>query len=771
MRTNTRRIALAALLSLCALRAMAQEPAPAPAAPVAEPVPVAPPVIPVSAPATEAAPAPVAVSVYPPLTTELSAEHPLLIFRVNAPEGAAPGAYAPYVFDAWQQLPDAFKPFSALSVNVPVGDDGFTFLQSLQDAAIPLVVRVSAGGRSGRQDVAQIENVLSTYTTIRGIEARGIRFDIYDGPDDSGDLARANATWLLTALDTAAKYGRFMQLPLAGLDAARFMAHPAYATLRMKMKELAPYLLPSSVQRGEHITQGNAGCMGLWLSGHAGAWGIAADPAWYSDLRYTGPGQFGKSPTTKPPASLYRAMVLSGAMAGAWVYNFEVPEDLWYSATGAPWNDAIAPVLGELLDLGLAPRKEFVLKSAPLAFELAEAANPVSFHKNLHDLSPVISTGVLWKEIYGNPQGPIPNVGGFAGIPLLPPGVSQDIRAQFHTVIQADPTATREQRKEVADQLRKPSSMGTVQTGRGIYIFNTTDFIPESQSYALDEVPAAVRGLEARREGAGVTLTWPFREGDVSYNVYRRISPQVRFTRLARGVEERTFSDPEVPAGETIAYAVTALTNDKEPLEGIVHYAQALVFSVVESRIAEEALLTPVLTAATGQPAGGFNAPPLDSPTSGTGLPEAHREIGQAIRGRLLALERAVESEDLTTVMGLYADEYEDPEGWRVQYVKRAYQAFFDKCDAVRLTYQVRSWDFTTFDTSGQVNVLVYCSILGNMITDPTGRNADITLEIPRTATNEILISWTGSGGTWRIQRTDPALPNLTEILGDAATN
>lgn len=715
-----------------------------------------------------------AVSVYPPLTTELSAEHPLLIFRVEPLEGAAAGAYAPHVFDVWQQLPDVLKPFGALSVTVPAGDDGPAFLQALQDGGIPLVVRVSAGGRGGRQDIGQIENVLSSYPTIRGIDARGIRFDRYDGPDDSGDVARANTAWLLGALDTAAKYGRFLQLPLAGLDAARFMAHPAYAELLGKFRELSPYLLAVAMQRGEHISQANAGCMGLWLSGHAGAWGIAADPRWYTDLRHAGPGVMGKGAGIEPPASLYRAMVLSGAMAGAWVYDFEVPEDLWYSPTGVAWIDAINPVLGELLDLGLTPRKEFVLKAAPLAFSLAEAGDPAAFHRNLHDLSPVIDAGVLWQATYGRPEGPIGNFGGFAGIPILPPGASEDIRMQFSAVIQADPTATLEQRKAAADPLRKPPGQGAaalVQTGRGVYVFNTTLAFQNPQTYTIDELPAAVRGLEARREGAGVTLTWPFREGDVSYNVYRRTSPQVHFTRLARGLEDRSYSDPEVPANDTIAYAVTALTNEKEPLTGTVNYGEFLVYSIVESRIAEEALLTPILTSATSQSAGGFNAPPLETPNPRAELPESQREIAQTIEGRLLAWKRAFEAEDLTAVLGIYADEYEDPEGWRVQYVKRVYQAFFEQCAALRLDYQVRSWDFSSFDTSGQVNVLVYCSLRGNTISDPAGRNADLTIELPHTATNEVVLSWTGSGGTWRIQRTDPAIPNLSDLLPDVPAN
>lgn len=714
----------------------------------------------------------VPVPAYPPLTTELSAEHPLLLFRVPPPPGGGEAAYAPHVFDAWQQLPDAFKPYSALSVSVPPGDAAMGFLQALQAGGVPVVLRVSAGGGGGRQDIALIEQALSAYTVVRGVEPRGLRLDIYDGPDDSGDYARGNAAWLGAAIETAAKYGRFIHWPLTGLDAARFMAHPAYAPLRARLREFAPYLIASSVQRGEHITQGNAGCMGLWLSGHAGAWGVAAEPGWYQDARFIAPGTIGRSPDAKPPASLYRAMVLSGAMAGAWVYSFEAPDDLWHSAAGAAWNDTIAPVLGDLIDLGLAPRKEFVLKAAPLAFELAEAGDPFTFHLNLHDVSPLIDDGALWQAVYGAPQGPIGAFGGFAGVPLLPPGSSAEVRGQFATVVQADPTATLEQRKAIADGLRKPPGSGAaalMETGRGIYVFNTQLARQDPQAYQIAEVPAAVRGLEARREGAGVVLTWPFREGDVSYNVYRRVSPQVRFTPLARGVEERTYSDASAPPDATVAYAVTALTNDKEPLEGTVNFGDFLVFSIVESRIAEEALLTPVLSVATAQAAGGFNAPPLDAPPAGDGLDEGQREIAQAIEARLAAWKKAFEAEDLTAVLGTYADEYEDPEGWRTQYVKRAYQWFFERCGALRLDYQVRRWDFSTFDTSGQVNVVIYVSLRGNAISDSAGRNADQTIEIPRTASNEVLLSWTGSDGIWRIQYSDPALPSLADLLAYSA--
>ena len=467
-------------------------------------------------------------------------------------------------------------------------------------------------------------------------------------------------------------------------------------------------------------------------------------------------------------------MVLGAAMGGAWVYGFDVSGDLWFNDPSPVWNDAIAPVLGELTDLGLTARREFVLKAAPLALQLVEAGTPAVFHRNLHDLSPFIDAGTLWRAALGVNTGPLPGADHLPVLPVLPVGAGAEATGQFKTLVQADEAATAEQRQALVDAAGVPAAgQGAAfiaQVGRGLYVFNTDLRGQTPQDYAIAEVPAAVRGLEARREGDGVTLTWPFREGDVSYNVYKRVSPQLKFTAIARGTEERRFSDPAVPTDQTVSYAVTALTNDKEPLSGTVNYGDYLVFSVVESRIAEEALLTPVLTVAEARPFAGFNVPPLSVAGPREGLTEAQVAIANVIEERLGALRAALEAEDLTATLGLYADEYEDPQGWRLQYVKSTYQSFFDRCAQPRFAYQVRSWDFGAFDTTGQVNVVVYCSLRGNVVSDATGRNADMSVEMPRSANNEVLLSFTGSGGTWRIQRSEPSLPNLDDLLAGLAS-
>ena len=138
--------------------------------------------------------------------------------------------------------------------------------------------------------------------------------------------------------------------------------------------------------------------------------------------------------------------------------------------------------------------------------------------------------------------------------------------------------------------------------------------------------------------------------------------------------------------------------------------------------------------------------------------------IAKVLEERLGAWKIAVEAEDIVSVMGLYADEYEDARGERLQVVKRAYEWFFTRCNAMRAAFQVRRWDFSSFETSGQVSVVAYCSLRGNAVSDPTGRNADQTLELPRTDTNEITLTFTGSGGVWRIQKTEPPLPDFDTL-------
>jgi len=712
-----------------------------------------------------------------PLAIEITPEHPLFLFRVDSPAGAAPGATAQFVLDVWAQLPENLRPFAALVIAAPPERDENLLFQPLQEQGVPLAVSIPGGGLAGRYSATHLETLLDTYTTIKGVEARGIYFDRYDAADDSGDLTRAQGQWLIATAEAVSKYGRFFHVPMQGLDAARFLSNPAYRPVIQRFAELAPYVIAGARQRGADVLAGNAGAMGFWFEGIAAQWGICADSNWYTDARCIAPGLYGRSADAKAPTSLYRAMLLNGAMAGACVYAFDHSPDLWFGAVSAYWNEGIHTALTEILDLGLIARREFVEKHTAVAFQVAPASNPRDFRRNTHELSAERAAGVLWQAAYGlDPRGMTPelilNRGDIFWIPLLSPHASAETQGRFRLVLQADPAATVEQRAQVLADFRAPvgeSSAFVTQVGRGLFILNHRENEQEAQGYALPEAPAPVRGLQARREGPGVVLSWPFREGDVSYKVYRRVSPQLRFTPLTQGIEERTYTDLEAPADQNVAYAVTALTSEMEPLQGVVNFGDYLALSIVESRIAEEAMLTPLLASADAQPSAGFSAPPLDAAPLTDGLDEGQRAIATALEARLATLAQALARRDVSAADDLYGVDYEDPQGWRKQYVKRAFQWFAQRTVQAHFRYQVRRWDFTAFEAGGAVSVVVYCELRGATISDASGRDGGLMLQLPRHESGEVLFTWTGSDGIWRIQRTEPAFPNFGELLAYSA--
>jgi hypothetical protein len=313
--------------------------------------------------------------------------------------------------------------------------------------------------------------------------------------------------------------------------------------------------------------------------------------------------------------------------------------------------------------------------------------------------------------------------------------------------------------------------------GRGIFVMHTAENRYEQQTFRLPAVPAAVRQFTAERQdtpgAGGVMLAWAFRAGDLSYKVHKRVPPEARWTVVVNGAEERKYLDAAADPAQTIAYTITALTDDKEPLEGVVDYGEYLALSNVESRIAEEVTIGPLLGVAQSKaiekpPAAPANVAPWWP--NFAGLNEAQSPLATDIARRIEALDRSFSAKDLNGVLDTYSPEYEDPQGWRVPYVRRAYQWFFEHYSACAMHRQIRRWDFTAYDTTGQVGVLLYCRFAGWALTDPTGRTADVPAYFPRTGNGEIWVYFVNKDNAWRIVRTNPALPNLKDILSFSAS-
>jgi hypothetical protein len=718
----------------------------------------------------------------PPLGIEITPEHPLLLFQAPELRGQDIGPYAATLVQCWADLDPALKAYAVLRVS-PFSETGATeervraLLAALQEASVPVALEITPGGAGPTAGLKAVEKLVADFTVVRGLVVQGLTFDEYE---PVGEAIRPEVApkvaWLTGAIDVAARYGRFISIHLEGLHWTRVMANDWCKPLYDKIAACADYVIPVAVYRNGHTIAGVSSALGLWTEGAVKRWGVEAQSKWYADAGFVEPGVFGvaEGQPVAPPSALYRAMILNGAMTGATVYSFAPWTDLWFGLDKRHWGEAIHPTLTEIIENGFITPEHFVKEKIHVAYQLNAAATAEAFHLNLRDLDPVFDEGFLMRGGYGVPhpgQIPelIPDTGRYYWIPILSAHRPEGGPAFEYTVHPAA-MSTPKQWRDLLDGYYPPDGEGTaciVRAGRGIFIMNTHENQYGTQNFTVANVPAPVRQVQARREADTVVLEWPFREGDVSYRVHKRTFPAREFHLLGNSVDERRFVDVDSDPYETAAYAVTALTNETEPYTGAVNYGDYLVIGAVESRIAEEVIVSPLTPDAVSRIIVGDADPrPVEQTWWPTldGLSETEAVAARGIVERLDAWEQAFHKESLDDIMDLYSVNYEDPQGWRAQYVKRAYQWFFERYRNGRMHRQIRKWDFSAY-ASGRINVLLYVKCVGIALTDPSGRYADQVAYFPRTGNGEVWVSFVNEDGAWRILGTHPALPNFRDIL------
>ena len=742
-----------------------------------------------------AGPAVQAQTPLPPLAVEISAEHPLFVFQDGNTTLLPPAGYAAAVVGHWAQIPESVRPYSMMLVS-PAGIADFRELLSpFQQAGVPVCLRVTDDGGAPLVPLAAVREMLDAFPIVRGVEARGLAFDGYDPAlaDDAG--VQPDAARLAAMIRLAAGYGRFVMVSLEGMAAPRMLANANTAALYATIVEHRDHVLPVCLQRGPNVVPAMGALMGLWLAGAAANWGVAPDARWYADARFREPGIFG--PETSPdqmPVSLYRAMILNGAMTGASVYLFPWERSLWHGGMPQAWTQAILPTLQQIVEGGFIARRDFVAKRAPAAMQLSPADTPSAFETNARHLDAAFHEGLLIHGVYGAERpGQIPelilNRGDRFWVPVLPAHAPPGVASGFAFVARPESVSSAEQWAEALGRYHPLEAAGqaaVTRSGRGVFVMNTRENAVERQTFFVPDLPAPIRGVSARREGGVVTLSWGFRGGDVAYNVYRRMPPETHFTLAAKGLDQRQFTDTQPPPDQAVAYAVTALTGEKEPLEGEVGYGEYLVFSTVESRIAEEALLTPLMAVAEGAPLPGFGEetariqppiPPLEGAAPSIpwwpyygGLDEAQRAVAAEIVARTEAWDAAVAAASLEGVADLYAEDYRDGSGWGLEYAVRAWQFFFERFTGHRMHRQIRLWDFSAHELEGRVSVRLYALFTAGSVSDESGLRAGKPVLFPRDATAETWVTWAKRGDVWRIVETRPALPNFRDLAAMGAS-
>ena len=720
-----------------------------------------------------------------PLSDPISSERPLFIFQ--APGGDSPDslAHADRILAAWHALPESLRPYSALQLESPLTDntlwpDRFRdVLRELQFASVPTVVSIANADPRTIYPFEELGQLLEEFTIIRAVHVEGLAFNEYYefGEMDPAGLP-PQVRWLIGAIDVAGRYGRLIAIELGELHWPRVMANAWCKPLYDAIARHPAHVIAINDQRGPHNVARTSALMGLWLEGAVDQWGLACDSVWYREARFVEPGVFGLSEEDAlMPPPLYRAMMLNGAMAGAAVYRFENVEDLWFGSRRHYWDEAILPTLTELVERGYIARRDLVQRKARIAYRLNPSRTSAEFHANLADIDAVYDQGRMLHGAYGlDRPGQVPelvlNTGRFYWIPVLSPYALDEALRRFDEVILPRAMLDARSWRERLEPYYAPDGEGAAfisRVGRGIFVMHTRENLYEEQTFRLAGVPAPVRTIAAQRVEGGIELSWPFREGDLFYRVHRRVLPETSYTQVAGGLDDRRYLDREMGGGQTVAYAVTALTNEQEPYEGAVNFGDYLIFNTAESRIDEEVLLDSFTSSAVSSPV----LPAIDTrpksqtwwPTGLESLDANEHFVARAVVARIEAWELAFVEEDLEGLVDLYAEDYEDASGWGPRYVKSAYDAFFKRYRAGQMHRQIRQWDFSGYADTGEVPLRLYCRFTGLDESGPMGRFADLPVAFPKAQGGEVNVVFANRADAWRIIRTDPPLPNLDDMI------
>jgi hypothetical protein len=622
----------------------------------------------------------------------------------------------------------------------------------------------------------ELRSMLDRFTSITGIQVSGLGFNNYPALSPGEPMAiPAQVQWLAAVIELAADYGRRAIIEMDGLEWIHFSANTWNEPLLDTIRAHSSNVVLMNGQRGPHNTVAASALMGLWIEGATAQWGVACDPMWFEDAAFVEPGVFGPQAAGPMPANFYRAMLLNGAMAGATVYRFPAAADLWAGVRSDAWTGVIAPTLDDLASRGYIARKEFVLEKTKVAYRLNAATNFAEIDENLADLDPIFHEGRMLHGAYGlELPGQVPelvlNSGTFYWIPVLSPFAGDDTLQHFKEVML--PGSLRDAR-EWRDRLASyysPDGQGTAfitRVGRAYFVMHSRENFYEEQSFALAAVPTPVRGASASRTPDGIAVSWPFRESDVFYRVYRRILPSMQWEQIAADLDALTFTDTATPdPAQTIAYAVTALTNETEPYEGTVNYGDYLVVNTVESRIVEEIVFETDTQAAASMPV----PPTVDGrPTSQQWWPdygdiEGERLlIAQSIVAQVESLEFAYRMADLAGVLAVYDPEYADPAGWSFEYVRTAWDLFFKRFRPGPMHRQIRSWDFSPLATQERVILRLYCRLEAQPIDAPDAESPADPIVFPAAPDGEVTLTFHRTGERWLLVESNPPLPRIDD--------
>jgi hypothetical protein len=715
----------------------------------------------------------------------ISAGDPLFLFDAP-PFGEDAAASGEATLAAWRSLPQDVKPYAMLRLpfvpRTTGSDNEFldTVLSVLQKESVPVFLTAGVSAGANLYPVPIVTQFLKKYSTIKGAYVEGLAFNQYYEFADGNRLGEPpEVRWLISFIEEVAKVRRFAAIALDELHWPRIMSNAWCAPLYDTIKKHRSRVLPINLQRGHHNIARMSALMGLWLEGAAEDWGVSLSSDWAREAGFLRIGILGRADERRfSPAYLCKAMVLAGAMTGATVYHFREPRDLWYEKDATirrkSWEMLLHPTLSALVKEGQIVDQDAVRKKAKVAYQLGPSKTAKEFHANLADIDGVYDEGRMIHGAYGMERPGtvpelIPNTGRNYWIPIFSAHAEEESLASFAGVFGPSDLPTVEAWSEALSTYYSPGEQGTAfvtTIGTHSFILHTRENNYERQTFRLPDAAAPVTAIRAERGPDGVTVSWPFREGDLDFRVYRRAGTEGLFSLIAENIDAHRFLDSAAPLDRDVTYRVSARTNEKAPYAGTIDYGHYRALSLTLSRHGEEVTLPLRRRSAASI---SIN----EDPALGDAVIDRYSEEEEAAqRGifkRVDEWEAAFVAEGLGEVADLYASNYEDAQGWGFQYALRAYQWFFDRYDHLYMDRQIREWNFSDLAGKGEVRVLLYVRFNGLAKTDATGRLADIPAYFPRATTGEVWLTFTNAQGPWRIKHSNPALPNLNDILSFSA--
>lgn len=728
---------------------------------------------------------------------------------------------------AWREaVPDDIKPYCQLQLEIRTHDHVNRYecfrraLGELESAGVPVNLQFADPHDIFVFDPEYVDKLTSEFSCIRSYTITEMRFEHYRSFNVLRYALPPETRYTIDVIEMAARYGRHVVIALQDLKWLHIGADALNQPLVDTIAKHGEWVIPVNEHIGPRHIQRQTSVWGFWIAGLVGNWGVEPQSWWFENGRMIEPGVFGQrepNNTRIMPPDLYRAMILLGASMGATVYAFEPFWDLFDYDNSHCWRRVIYPTLMEVINRNLIPSREQVLEKIKVAYRYKEVDNIVAFHEILRDVDWIGDRGLLSRAAYGLwgrylQHELIPNKCRYYYIPLLPPKTPAAALEAFETVLGVGHCDSEEGYQRILDKhYPAPDAEGTawITTINGhTYVMQTHENLYERQTYAID-LPKPVTGLKARRTGEGIQLSWEADPGATRYHVYRVEGPEwpapIGFSKCIWHARGQAFDDPErfgsgsgvlalpvefarpdpMPAlihvtdtsfldtsarpDATYTYTVTATTATRARRTGTVNYLDYLVFSQTESMPGEAVTVEPD-GAVTGRP---VTDPEDERPASQEWYPTfegaegPHLVLARQIVTRIEQMKEAYEGRDWRRLTELYSAAYQDPNGFHREYVGRAWKWWLFRNNETIMLRQIRRWDFSDYERSGEVRVRMFTLFRACRYDDqPFGYGFDGTVRVPRHADEEVTYTWRQEEDRqWRIVATDPAVPNFEEML------